>query len=155
MLRIINLCSVIELNATSVVLLKNGHIVIMTKLKMVQRPNPLDKQAPRKYYVSAQSAGEITLEEMSEQISEKCTLTETDVLAALNALMREMTTNLMAGKIVRFGTFGSFQLGLSSSGVLTEGEASRNQVVGARVKFRPGKRIEKSLRNLDFSLTAE
>lgn len=127
----------------------------MIKLKTVQRPNPLDKEAPRKYYVSAQSGGEITLEEMSEQISEKCTLTETDVLAALNALMREMTTNLMAGKIVRFGTFGSFQLGLSSSGVETKEETTRNQVVGARVKFRPGKRIEKSLRNLDFTLTAE
>ncbi len=47
----------------------------MITLKLIQRPNPKDAKAPRKYYVSAQSAGEVTLEKMSELISEKCTLT--------------------------------------------------------------------------------
>jgi len=127
----------------------------MINLKTVQRVNPLDTGAPKKYYVSTQSAGEVTLEEMSELISEKCTLTETDVLAALNALTKEMTTHLMNGKIVRFGTFGSFQLGLSSIGVDTEEETSRLQVKGVRVRFRPGRRIEDSLLRLKYSLTAK
>ena len=117
--------------------------------------NPLDKTAAQKYYVSTQSSGEITLEKMSELISEKCTLTETDVLAALNALSKEMTTHLMEGKIVRFGTFGSFQLGISSSGVDTEAEASRLQVTSTRVKFRPGRRIEDSLLQLKYTLTTK
>ncbi len=127
----------------------------MINLKTVQRPNPKDAKAPRKFYVSAQSAGEVTLEKMSESISEKCTLTDTDVLAVLSALTREMTTHLMDGKIVRFGTFGSFQLGLSSDGVATEAEASRLLVRGARIRFRPGRRIEDSMRNLKYSLTAK
>lgn len=126
----------------------------MIKLKTVQRLNPLDKTAAPKYYVSTQSAGEVTLEKMSELISEKCTLTETDVLAALSALSREMTTHLMEGKIVRFGSFGSFQLGISSTGVETEAEASRSQVTATRVKFRPGRRIEDSLLQLKYSLTS-
>ena len=117
--------------------------------------NPLDKTAAQKYYVSTQSAGEVTLEKMSELISEKCTLTETDVLAALTALSKEMTTHLMDGKIVRFGTFGSFQLGISSTGVDTEAEASRSQVTATRVKFRPGRRIEDSLLQLKYTLTAK
>lgn len=127
----------------------------MIKLKTVQRANPLDKTAPHKYYVSTQSSGEINLEQMSELISEKCTLTETDVLAALNALTREMTTHLMEGKIVRFGTFGSFQLGLKSHGVETEAEASRLQVKATRVKFRPGRRIEDSLLRLKYTIAAK
>lgn len=127
----------------------------MIKLKTVQRMNPLDKTAAQKYYVSTQSSGEITLEKMSELISEKCTLTETDVLAALTALNKEMTTHLMEGKIVRFGTFGSFQLGISSSGVDTEAEASRLQVTSTRVKFRPGRRIEDSLLQLKYTLTTK
>jgi len=126
----------------------------MIKLKTIQRANPLDATAPKKFYVSTQSAGEVTLEEISELISEKCTLTETDVLAALNALTKEMTTHLMDGKIVRFGTFGSFQLGLRSNGVVTEAETSRLQVRGARVKFRPGRRIEDSLLRLKYSLVS-
>jgi predicted histone-like DNA-binding protein len=90
---------------------------------------------------------------MSELISEKCTLTETDVLAVLSALTREMSTHLMDGKIIRFGNFGSFQLSLSSAGVETAAEASRTQVKGARVRFRPGARIQAGLKQLKYSLT--
>ena len=126
----------------------------MIKLKKIQRPNPQSPSEPHKFYVTTENNGDITLEEMSILISEKCTLTETDVVAALNALMLEMTTHLMDGKIVRFGTFGSFQLALSSSGVASEGEASRLQVKGASVRFRPGRRIADSLRNLKFTLSA-
>jgi len=127
----------------------------MIKLKTIQRPNPKDATAARKFYVSTQSAGDVTLEEMSEEISDRCTLTETDVLAALNALQREMIKNLLAGKIVRFGTFGSFQLALSSDGVDKADEASQSQVRAARVRFRPGMRIQDNLKLLKYSLAAE
>lgn len=127
----------------------------MIKLKTIQRPNPKDLTAERKYYVSAQNSGEVSLEEMSENISDRCTLTETDVLAALSALQREMTKNMMAGKIVRFGTFGSFQLTLNSSGVENIADTSQYQVKGVRVRFRPGTRIQENLRNLKYTLTAE
>jgi len=125
------------------------------KLKTVQRPNPKDATAARKYYVSSQNSGDVTLEEMSEEISDRCTLTETDVLAAISALQREMIKNLLAGKIVRFGTFGSFQLSLSSSGVETADDASQSQVRSARVRFRPGARIQDNLKLLKYSLSAE
>lgn len=126
----------------------------MITLKKIQRANPLDKEAPRKFYVSTSGSGEIDLETMSANISEKCTLTEPDVLAVLSALTSEMTAQLMEGKIVRFGSFGSFQLGISSKGVATETEASRNQVKGIHVKFRPGRRISNALAQLRFTLTA-
>ena len=127
----------------------------MIKLKTIQRPNPKDLTAERKYYVSAKNECEMSLEEMSENISDRCTLTETDVLAALSALQREMTKNMMAGKIVRFGTFGSFQLTLNSRGVEKITDASQSQVKGVRVRFRPGTRIQENLRNLKYTLTAE
>jgi predicted histone-like DNA-binding protein len=127
----------------------------MIKLKTVQRPNPKDVSAARKFYVSAQNSGEVTLEQMSEEISDRCTLTETDVLAALSALQREMIKNLLAGKIVRFGTFGSFQLSLSSNGVETADDASQSQVRAARVRFRPGMRIQDNLKLLKYTLAAE
>ena len=126
----------------------------MITLKKIQRANPLDKEAPKKFYVSTSGSGEIDLETMSANISEKCTLTEPDVLAVLSALTTEMTVQLMEGKIVRFGSFGSFQLGISSKGVATETEASRNQVKGIRVKFRPGRRISNALAQWRFTLTA-
>ena len=127
----------------------------MIKLKTIQRPNTKDLTAERNYYVSAKNSAEISLEEMSENTSDRCTLTETDVLAALSALQREMTKNMMEGKIVRFGTFGSFQLSLNSSGVKKITDAIQRQVKGVRVRFRPGTRIQENLRNLKYTLTAE
>ena len=124
----------------------------MIQLKTVQRPNPKDVTAPRKYYVSTQSAGEVTLETLSEAISEKCTLTDTDVLAVLSALTKEMKAHLMDGKIVRFGSFGSFQLALNSSGVDKPEETSKHQVKAAKVRFRPGLKIQESLKVLKFKL---
>ncbi len=81
------------------------------RLSIIQHPNPLDKTVTRKYDVSTQSAGEVDLEKMSELISEKCTLTETDVLAVLTAMTNEMSGNLTEGKIVSFGTFCLFSWG--------------------------------------------
>lgn len=127
----------------------------MIKLTKVQRPNPKDANADRKFYVSTKSSGEVTLEEMSEAISDRCTLTETDVLAALSALQREMIKNLLEGRIVRFGTFGSFQLSLSSVGVEKADDASQNQVKGVRVRFRPGSRIQDNLKLLKYTLSAD
>ena len=129
--------------------------LIMIQLTAVQRPNPKDVTAPRKYYVSTQSAGEVNLETLSEAISEKCTLTETDVLAVLTALTKEMSTHLLDGKIVRFGSFGSFQLGLNSHGVDKIEEMSKQQVKSAKVRFRPGLKIQNSLKLLKFSLTTK
>jgi len=126
----------------------------MISLKKIQRTNPQDKEAPKKFYLSTSGSGEVDLETMSMNISERCTLTEPDVLAVLSALTSEMTTQLMEGKIVRFGSFGSFQLGISSKGVASETETSRNQVKGIRVKFRPGRRIVNALSQLRFSVTA-
>lgn len=122
----------------------------MIQLKAIQRPNPKDATAPRKYYVSTQSAGEVTLETLSEAISEKCTLTEPDVLAVLSALTNEMKVHLMDGKIVRFGGFGSFQIALNSSGVDTIGETSKFQVKIAKVRYRPGVKIQNSLKLLKY-----
>lgn len=127
----------------------------MIQLKPVQRPNPQDKTAPHKYYMSTQSAGEITLETLSEAISEKCTLTEPDVLAVLSALTGEMKTHLMNGKIVRFGSFGSFQLGLNSTGVDTVEETSKHQVRAVKVRFRPGQKILDGLKLLKYNVASK
>lgn len=135
--------------------LKLRRIKTMIQLNAVQRANPKDMTAARKYYVSTKSAGEVTLETLSEAISEKCTLTETDVLAVISALAVEMRANLMNGKIVRFGSFGSFQLVLNSTGVEKIEETSKNQVKNVKVRFRPGQKIQDGLKLLKFNVATK
>lgn len=67
------------------------------------------ENAPKKYYAKAQANGEITMDEIAEDISYATSLTDGDVLNALRALIQQINKNLAAGKIVRLENFGTFQ----------------------------------------------
>jgi hypothetical protein len=49
---------------------------------------PGDDSAPKKYYAKAQASGEVTMDEMAEQISYATSLTDGDVLNAIRALIK-------------------------------------------------------------------
>ena len=81
---------------------------------------PGDDKAAKLFYAKAQASGEITMDEMAEQISYATSLTDGDVLNAIRALIKQVNLNLAAGKIVRLENFGTFQIQLCSDGAETE-----------------------------------
>nr|WP_302830045.1 HU family DNA-binding protein [uncultured Bacteroides sp.] len=114
---------------------------------------PGDDTAPKLYYAKAQAAGEVTMDEMAEQISYATSLTDGDVLNAIRALIKQVNINLAAGKIVRLENFGTFQLQLCSEGAETEKKFTSANITGASVQFRPGKPIKAATRAGDGGLT--
>lgn len=48
---------------------------------------PGNPDAPKKYYAKAQASGEVTLDEIAEDIAYSTTLTDADVLAAIRAFI--------------------------------------------------------------------
>lgn len=107
---------------------------------------PGDDKAPKKYYAKAQAAGEVTLDEIAEEISYATSLTDGDVLNAIRALIQQINKNLAAGKIVRLEQFGSFQIQLRSIGADTEKKFTSANITGANIQFRPGKPIKAATR---------
>ena len=71
---------------------------------------PGDKSALKLYYAKAQANGEVTMDEMAEDIAYATSLTDGDALNTIRALIKQINKNLAAGKIVRLENFGSFQL---------------------------------------------
>ena len=71
------------------------------------------------YYATAVSAGEMTLEELCEDIAESSTVTSADVKAVLDRLGWVLSKNLKAGRIVQVGELGNFRMTLGSSGTPT------------------------------------
>lgn len=114
---------------------------------------PGDDKAPKLFYAKAQAAGEITMDEMAEEISYATSLTDGDVLNAIRALIKQVNKNLAAGKIVRLENFGSFQLQLCSTGADTEKAFTSANITGANIQFRPGKPIKAATRAGDGGLT--
>ena len=84
------------------------------------RMNPSEKGTPPKFYGHVQARGDVSLREMSERIQQTCTVHKSDVYAVLVALEDVITDALRGGEIVRLGDLGTFQIGISSKGAVTE-----------------------------------
>jgi len=79
-----------------------------SKYVVVERPNPRDANAPKKFYAHAKSRGEITIQEIAAEIAKMSTVSTIDAIAVLEAFKQVIPQHLAEGKIVRLGNFGAF-----------------------------------------------
>ena len=118
---------------------------------VVPRYNPREKNAPPKYYAQAQASGDVSLREMSQRIQSTCTVTKADVYAVLIAMEDVITEALKSGEIVRLGDLGTFQIGLSGKGAVTEDDYDTSLIEKARINFRPGFALAGALTSLTYA----
>lgn len=118
---------------------------------LASRKNLQDPEAAPKFYAVAKSVGEITLEDLADKIaSGSTTVSDTDVLAVLNEAAKLVETELVDGKIIRFGRLGSFSVTLSSGGAETEDKFNANLIKAAKVKFTAGEKLSIALAKAKF-----
>jgi predicted histone-like DNA-binding protein len=118
---------------------------------VVPRINPREKNDPPKYYAQAQASGDVNIREMSERIQQTCTVTKADVYAVLVSMEDVIIDALKSGEIVRLGDLGTFQIGVSGKGTLTEEEYDSSLIQKARINFRPGIALSGILTNLTYA----
>lgn len=119
---------------------------------LVARKNSQKQEEPAKIYAQAKSSGEFTLKKLGKEIADgSTTVSDTDVLAVLNDLVKVMRRHLDNGEIVRFGDFGSFQISISSAGAETEEKFNASLIHSPKVVFRPGQDLKETLNNLKYS----
>lgn len=91
-----------------------------------------------KWYGRASVVGRpVTTKQLAQKISARCTVTEPDILAVINALESEIADNVQAGKKVILNDFGSFKLGMSTKPADKASDFSVNNVKGLHVIFQP------------------
>ena len=106
-----------------------------------------------KIYGKAVSVGVMHTKEIAGKISERCTLTEPDVIAVINALQTEISYGLADRKRIVLDGFGSFKVGLKTTPADTPQIFGNSNIVGIHVNFIPStemymnKRIKSMLRN--------
>ena len=118
---------------------------------VVPRINPREKSDPPKYYAQAQASGDVNIREMSERIQQTCTVTKADVYAVLVSMEDVIIDALKSGEIVRLGDLGTFQIGVSGKGTLTEEEYDSSLIKKARINFRPGIALSGMLTTLSYA----
>jgi len=118
---------------------------------VVPRGNPSKPAEPKKFYAQAKSSGELTFRKLSKEISEgSTTVSDTDVLAVLNDLVKILKRHLDNGSIVRFGDFGSFQITVSSDGAEEASKFNSSLIRKPKVTFRPGIDLREMMNNLKY-----
>ena len=119
------------------------------KYKLIQRKDMSTDAGPgsKLYYAQAVSTGEMTLDELCEDIAESSTVTSADVKAVLDRLGWILSKNLKAGRIVQVGELGNFRMTLGSSGAPTIEEFNSSLIRKPKVSFvsfHPGKRLQET-----------
>ncbi len=120
------------------------------KFNVVERGNPSNPAAPKKFYPSIESSGRKTLRQMAGRISEISTVSSADTMAVLEALLTTIPQELAAGNIVELGDFGNFWLRSESEGAATAAEVRADQIKGVLPRFNPGKEFKKVLDVIEF-----
>ncbi|MBW7848619.1 MAG: HU family DNA-binding protein [Bacteroidales bacterium] len=123
------------------------------KYNVVERGNPSNPAAPKKFYPSIESSGRKTLRQMAERISQISTVSTADTMAVLEALLTTIPDELAAGNIVELGDFGNFWLRSDSEGADTAEAVRSSQINSVLPRFNPGKEFKKVLDAIEFEKT--
>lgn len=124
----------------------------MVHIKPIERPNPQDRAADNKFYAQAIATGTTDLERLAYLVSNQSTVREADCYAVLLSLLHNIKDELEQGKIVKLDKLGSFQIGVTSTGMATQDEVTGNAVKKAHINFRPDKRLRQMLANVKYTL---
>lgn len=112
----------------------------MALLYKVVRDNR--EESDHLYYGRAVQINTVDTEALANIIQQNCSMKKSDVLAVLTELVEVMTLKLQDSATVRLDGFGSFKIGITSSGAVKEEDYNViKNVKGLHVNFLPeGKR---------------
>lgn len=126
------------------------------KYKTIQRGQPgVVGGGEKKYYASAVSGGEVTLEGLTKIIEKISTVSGIDIRAVLYSFGDAGSDVLADGRILRLGDLGSLRVSLSSEGKATEEEINSGCIKDACVIFTPGPKIKEMLATVKFEKVSQ
>lgn len=120
------------------------------KYKLVKIKNPNKADAVAKYYAMPAGNTQIGKREISELISQRCSLTVPDIYGAIEALLEIITEQMANGSTVNLDEFGNFRLFLNSVGADSPEEFSNRNIKQAKVVFRPGNEFKRRIFHVKY-----
>lgn len=98
---------------------------------------------------------------IAKKITERCTVTEPDILAVINALMTEISANIAEGNKVVLDEFGSFKLGIRTSPAVSAKKFTSANIKAMYIIYSPysvmdqGKRVKPMLSGIKMEEMTE
>lgn len=126
----------------------------MIKYKLKEQVNPLDLTAPNKFIPVKQKQETLTLRDFAKRISRESTVSSMDAMAVLEGLLQIIPDEILNGKIIKLGDFGTFRSTLSAERVDTPEDFTVSKIKSLNVRFRPAKEFQKQLTTIDYQLVS-
>lgn len=120
------------------------------KYKVIEKVNPQNRLGPRKFYPSLQMDGRSNQRKLALEASDRSTLSDADMDAAMTNLLALIPKHLAEGRIVDLGEFGTFRLTISTTGEGTADEVTVRNIQKVGVRFTPGPAFKKMLEDVQF-----
>ena len=114
---------------------------------LIERVDPQQPQAPRKWYPQLKLAGKIGLRRFAEEIVGRSSLTQGDVENCLRNFVDMIPYFLLLGHSISLGDLGTLRLSVhSKGGARTIGEWEVGMIKGVKVIFTPGPLLKSRLK---------
>jgi len=121
------------------------------KFKVIERGEPgVVGGGTKKFYATAVSSGEMSLEEATAAIEESSTVSGADIRAVLYALVSLMSKSLAKGEIVRLGDLGSLRMSVSSKAEAAADDVASSSITGVKTIFTPGPRLKDAMKLMKY-----
>jgi predicted histone-like DNA-binding protein len=119
-------------------------------LNRVQRGNPADPKAPKKWYAVQHVTQRLDEVKVSQLIADETTLDPFEALMAIRLLRKVILSALLNGQSVELGGFGFFSTTLHSSGADTKDALTASYIKGVKINFEATDDFKAELQKADF-----
>ena len=111
----------------------------------VERANPSDRTAPKKWYAVLKSISLVSEKEVAKLIADETTLNRKEAEMALAQFEKILIRLLQDGYNVRLGDWGSFRLTCNSMPSDTKDEVSAKNISNLNIRFTAGKELKDAI----------
>jgi predicted histone-like DNA-binding protein len=121
------------------------------KYKVVAQKQPGIKGGGQtKYYARICGREKVTIQALAKEIGSSTIINKVDFQAVIFALLHWIPDNLLEGRNVHLGDFGTFSLSITSKPSDTPENVTAADIIGIHAQFRPGPEFKRMLMDAKF-----
>lgn len=126
------------------------------KYKVISKQNPQNRKAPEKFYGTPVWDGRVSIDELSDIIAGRSSLTAGDVANVLRNFLDEVPRLMLMGKAVDLEKFGIFRISFGSYGAANAKDFNTSMIRDVKVVYRASTEINKRVQDgISFERVSE
>lgn len=110
--------------------------------RITKRRNNLKSTKEEQYILQAVTKKTVDLDRICYEISNECTLAESDVVGVVMALQKRLIDNLDQGNAVDLGYLGKFKIGFKGTAAPKPELLSKDNIVKFNLNYQPSKQMK-------------